>query len=163
MEAPSIVSNYVYEKDGAGLKGGYPLTCAGAAPTIGGGAAPFPTVGGAAPFPTVGGAAPFPTVGGAAPFPTVGGAAPFPTVGGAIRHLAIPVGIVVIHEYSNPITQYDEPVSDGCVDNDLFEKMLKRVGHREHTSNNVTKKNPDDLSNAESKSKKSTKKHRKAQ
>ena len=127
MEAPSIVSNYVYEKDGAGLKGGYPLTCAGAAPTIG------------------------------------GGAAPFPTVGGAIRHLAIPVGIVVIHEYSNPITQYDEPVSDGCVDNDLFEKMLKRVGHREHTSNNVTKKNPDDLSNAESKSKKSTKKHRKAQ
>jgi hypothetical protein len=137
MEASSIVSNYVYEKEGAGLKGGYPLTCAGgAAPTIGGGAAPFPTV---------------------------GGAAPFPTVGGATRHLAIPVGIVVIHEYSNPITQYDEPVSDGCVDDELFEKMLKRVGHREHASNNVTKKNPDDLSNVASKSKKSTKKHRKAQ
>ena len=126
MEASSIVSNYVYEKEGAGLKGGYPLTCAGAAPTIGGGAAP-----------------------------TIGG--------GATRHLAIPVGIVVIHEYSNPITQYDEPVSDGCVDDELFEKMLKRVGHREHASNNVTKKNPDDLSNVASKSKKSTKKHRKAQ
>jgi hypothetical protein len=135
MEASSIVSNYVYEKEGAGLKGGYPLTCAGGAPTIGGGAAP--------------------TIG--------GGATPFPTVGGATRHLAIPVGIVVIHEYSNPITQYDEPVSDGCVDDELFEKMLKRVGDREHASNNVTKKNPDDLSNVASKSKKSTKKHRKAQ
>jgi len=128
MEASSIVSNYVYEKEGAGLKGGYPLTCAG-------GTEPFPTVGGAA--------------------PTIGG--------GATRHLAIPVGIVVIHEYSNPITQYDEPVSDGCVDDELFEKMLKRVGDREHASNNVTKKNPDDLSNVTSKSKKSTKKHRKSQ
>lgn len=125
MEAPSIVSKYVYEKEGDGLKGGYPLTA---------------------------------DVGGAAP--NVGGAAP-PTVSGATRHLAIPVGIVVVREYSVPMAHYDAPVSDGCVDDDLFETLLKKVGHREPAASNTTKKNKDDLSQHVA-SKKSTKKHHKS-
>jgi len=124
MEASSIVSKYVYEKDGAGLKGGYPLIAAhgdGDGPTTS-------------------------------------------HVGGATQHLAIPIGIVVVREYSVPIAQYDEPVSDGCVDDELFEKMLRRVGHREHVPNNVTKKNDKEGSIAASNvaTKKSTKKHHKA-
>ena len=120
MEAPSIVSNYVYEKDASGLKGGYPLIVAhgeGAGHTTS-------------------------------------------QVGGATKHLAIPIGIVVVREYSVPIAQYDEPVSDGCVDDELFEKLLRRVGHREHNSNNVTKKN--DKEGSIVATKKSTKKHHKS-
>ena len=126
MEVPSIVSKYVYEKEGAGLKGGYPLTAdvGGAAPTVVGGAAPT-------------------------------------VVGGATRHLAIPVGIVVVREYSVPMAHYDAPVSDGCVDDDLFETLLKKVGHREPAASNMTKKNKDDLSQRIV-SKKSTKKHHKS-
>ena len=118
MEVPSIVSKYVYEKEGAGLKGGYPLTA------------------------------------------DVGGAAPT-VVGGATRHLAIPVGIVVVREYSVPMAHYDAPVSDGCVDGDLFEILLQKVEHREHAASNTTKKNKDDLSQRIV-SKKSTKKHHKS-
>jgi len=124
MEAASIVSKYVYEKDGTGLKGGYPLIAAhgdGDGPTTS-------------------------------------------QVGGATQHLAIPIGIVVVREYSVPIAQYDEPVSDGCVDDELFEKMLRRVGHREHVPNNMTKKNDKEGSIVATiaASKKSTKKHHKA-
>ncbi len=114
MEASSIVSKYVYEKDAHGLKGGYPWMSSDQA-----------------------------------------------QVGGASQcgHLVIPAGIVVVREYSVPITQYDEPVSDGHVDDELFEQLLRRVGHRELVHNNKTKKNDNEATIAASK--KSTKKHRK--
>lgn len=78
--------------------------------------------------------------------------------GGATQygHLAIPVGIVVVREYSVPMAHYDTPVSDGCVDDELFETMLQKVGHREHSIANTTKKNKDESA------KKSKKKHHKS-
>lgn len=107
MEAPSIVSRYVYEKTDNGLKGGYPWMSKEA---------------------------------------HVGGSAQY-------GHLAIPIGIVVISEHSVPITHYDEDIADGYLDEDVFDSLLSKVGHREHHAHNITKKHDKGVS------KKSTKKH----